>query len=136
LGTSFLDVLEFRHKSWWCDPVYKILREHKITFCGISYPGLPEEVIKTAPVLYYRFHGVPQLYFSAYSNKRLQQIREGLNHFRGTTDVFCYFNNDIEVAAVRNARELQKIASAIPHYTGIPTLKTGLLPRRNLFDLD
>jgi uncharacterized protein YecE (DUF72 family) len=114
LDTSFVNVLEFRHESWWRESVYRTLRKHKLTFCSISYPGLPDDVIKTAPVLYYRFHGVPQLYLSSYSKKALAKISEELKHVRGVTDVYCYFNNDIEVAAVRNAYELQKMVSAVP----------------------
>jgi uncharacterized protein YecE (DUF72 family) len=115
IDTGFVNALEFRHASWWHESVYKVLRENGITFCSISYPGLPDEVIKTAPVLYYRFHGVPQLYLSSYSNQKLQQINKDLNRFRRITDVYCYFNNDIEVAAVRNARELQQLVSAVPN---------------------
>jgi uncharacterized protein YecE (DUF72 family) len=115
LDPSFVNVLEFRHESWWRNSVYKTLREHKATFCSISYPALPDGVVKTLPIMYYRFHGVPQLYLSSYSNKELVRISEELKHFRGTTDIYCYFNNDIQVAAVWNARNLQKIVSAVPH---------------------
>jgi uncharacterized protein YecE (DUF72 family) len=117
LNTGFVNALEFRHESWWRSSVFKVLKEHNLTFCSISYPDLPDEVIRTAPSLYYRFHGVPQLYLSSYSNSELLKVSEELNHFRRITDVFCYFNNDIEVAAVRNAKELQKMnPGAVPAF--------------------
>jgi uncharacterized protein YecE (DUF72 family) len=115
LDAGFVNVLEFRHESWWCDPVYKALREHHIGFCSISYPGLPDDVIKTSPVVYYRFHGVPHLYLSSYSDKSLNNVYEKIHSLRGVHDVYCYFNNDIEVAAVYNGKSLQEIVQQFHH---------------------
>lgn len=74
LDESFINVLEFRHSSWWQTAVIKALREKNVIFCSISYPGLPEDVLKTGSTLYYRFHGVPKLYLSSYSRQRLNGI--------------------------------------------------------------
>jgi uncharacterized protein YecE (DUF72 family) len=111
LDPAFTNVLEFRHESWWNPKVYRILREHKITFSGISYPGLPDEVIRSVPVLYYRFHGVPQLYASAYSREKLTAVSAQIKAMRGIDEVYAYFNNDINVEAIRNARELLQIVN-------------------------
>ncbi len=46
LNPSFKNVVEFRHVSWWRDDVYKTLAEHHITFCGMSHPLLPDDVIQ------------------------------------------------------------------------------------------
>jgi uncharacterized protein YecE (DUF72 family) len=113
LDTAFTNVIEFRHPSWWRDDVYKTLKAHNITFCGISYPDLPDPVVKTASAVYYRFHGVPQLYLSSYTNRQLQQVTHELKRFRNVTDVYCYFNNDIEVAAVKNAKTLQRLVEGV-----------------------
>jgi uncharacterized protein YecE (DUF72 family) len=110
LDKRFINAIEFRHASWWTDKVYKVLKDHKITFCSISYPGLPDMVIKTAPTVYYRFHGVPKLYLSSYSSRKLTSIQADIKKFRGTENVFAYFNNDIEVAAVDNAKKLKQLA--------------------------
>lgn len=109
LDTSYTNVLEFRHESWWRNDVMKSLRQNNITFCGISYPDLPDDVYKTAATVYYRFHGVPKLYLSAYREKELKAVSKSINSFRGVKDVYAYFNNDIEVAAVYNARTLQQL---------------------------
>jgi uncharacterized protein YecE (DUF72 family) len=58
---SFTNVIEFRHASWWHEHVFNVLEQRSI----ISYPSLPDDVIKTTPVMYYRFYGVPQLYKSS-----------------------------------------------------------------------
>ncbi|MDQ2862507.1 MAG: DUF72 domain-containing protein, partial [Bacteroidota bacterium] len=76
LNPTFNNVLEFRHASWWNKDVIRRLKKSKITFCGISYPKLPDEVVKTNPFLYYRLHGVPVLYKSAYSQDFLQNLHE------------------------------------------------------------
>jgi uncharacterized protein YecE (DUF72 family) len=112
VDASFVNVMEFRHESWWRPNVLKALKENNVTFCGISYPSLPDDVVKTTPSVYYRFHGVPKLYLSSYSNKKLAQVSEEIKKFRNVSDVYCYFNNDIAVAAVRNAKKLQVMTAS------------------------
>ena len=111
LDSDFLNVIEFRHESWWNEKTYKVLRENRIIFSGISYPGLPDRVIRSVPVMYYRFHGVPELYASSYSIKEMRQITSEINTFRGVTDVYIYFNNDIRAEAIMNARELKDLVA-------------------------
>jgi uncharacterized protein YecE (DUF72 family) len=111
LDLSFNNVLEFRHSSWWQPHVVKALRQNNITFCGISYPDLPDDAVKSSPVVYYRFHGVPELYRSSYRKAELTRIAEDIKKYRSVTDVYCYFNNDIEVAAVSNAQTLQNLVA-------------------------
>lgn len=118
LDASFNNVLEFRHESWWSNKVLSALKQHNISFCGISYPSLPAEVYKTCPVVYYRFHGVPRLYRSSYSKSALKEVGDGLKRLRGVDDVYAYFNNDIDVAAVRNAKMLQEIVRAEVNFGG------------------
>ncbi|HEY0743972.1 MAG TPA: DUF72 domain-containing protein [Chryseosolibacter sp.] len=109
LDPAFANVLEFRHASWWNDSVKNTLKDHNITFCGISYPELPEDVVKTSPVMYYRFHGIPKLYLSSYSETKLRLVADKIQAARNVEEVYCYFNNDIDVAAVRNAKTLNNI---------------------------
>jgi uncharacterized protein YecE (DUF72 family) len=105
---SFKNVIEFRHSSWWNETVYKMLTEHKISFCSHSYPGLPDRVIANSALAYYRFHGVPRLYFSSYSKEFLQQIITDIRKSKHVREVFLYFNNTAELSAIKNARYLQK----------------------------
>jgi uncharacterized protein YecE (DUF72 family) len=109
LDNSFVNVVEFRHESWWREDVMTTLKKHNIAFCGISYPGLPDGVYRTAPFMYYRFHGVPQLYLSSYTDQELMSVVNDIKKQKEVDDVFVYFNNDIEVAAVRNAKAVQQL---------------------------
>lgn len=113
LDPGFNNVIEFREESWWNPAVFKVLKENSISFCGISYPGLPDDVIRSVPVLYYRFHGVPKLYASPYSVQKLKQVTDVIRSFRGVTDVYAYFNNDIHAEAIRNALEVKELVGGL-----------------------
>ncbi len=113
IDPGFSNTIEFRHESWWNEKVFTTLKKNGISFCSISYPGLPGNVVKTNDTVYYRFHGVPQLYKSPYSDEQLQGIWSQINPLKGVKDVYAYFNNDIDVAAVFNAKKLQDIVSPV-----------------------
>ena len=109
LYKQFSNVVEFRHSSWWNDNVFKTLEQNKITFCGMSHPSLPDKVIANSPLLYYRMHGVPDLYRSSYSNAYLQKIVREIKLFARVKNAFIYFNNDYDAVAIRNANEMKAI---------------------------
>ncbi len=105
---GFMNVAEFRHSSWWHDEVYKTLENENIIFCGISHPLLPDAPIVNNQTIYYRFHGVPDLYYSQYANEFLQQIATGLSEQKKCKEAFVYFNNTASMAAIANALWLKK----------------------------
>ncbi len=109
LDPQYNNVLEFRHESWWNEEVYRILGKHQISFCGMSHPTLPEEVIQNTKLLYYRFHGSEQLYASKYSTQKLAAFVKKVKAFKGLKKAFIYFNNDIGGYAVENAIQLQSM---------------------------
>lgn len=104
----FNNVVEFRHNSWWNEKVYDVFSKNKIIFCGMSHPSLPDVVIKTQAIIYYRFHGVPQLYASLYSMADLKEVVTNIKSIN-PSGVFAYFNNDIKAAAIRNAVEMKEL---------------------------
>jgi len=108
LNTAFKNVLEFRHTSWWNKDVIRQLKKNNVIFCGISYPKLPDEVVKTTSSLYYRFHGVPVLYKSAYTEEFLKQLNENILQQK-IKEAWIYFNNTWGTAAIENAKYLQSI---------------------------
>jgi uncharacterized protein YecE (DUF72 family) len=112
LDKSFTNVVEFRHPSWWNEKVYQILSENNIVFCGMSHPGLSEEVIRTSQILYYRLHGVPHLYYSSYGVVQLEQIVSKLGNLN-SKEVYVYFNNTAEGAAVLNAGLMRELCEHI-----------------------
>lgn len=108
LDPAFTNVVEFRNETWWTTHVYNKLARSNITFCGISHPSLPNEVVKNTKTVYYRFHGVPRLYQSKYEITMLQRISNEIESDRGIEEAFVYFNNDIDASAIANALEMNE----------------------------
>lgn len=106
LNPIFNNVLELRHVSWWRNDVYKTLAGHNIAFCGMSHPTLPDDVIQNIPLVYYRFHGVPNLYRSPYSLEFLQKVVDVVKQNKSTKQGWFYFNNDYDAAGVANAKDM------------------------------
>ncbi|ROH99617.1 DUF72 domain-containing protein [Chryseobacterium daecheongense] len=109
LDFNFLNVIEFRHESWWKEEVFNALKDKNIVFSGVSFPGnLPEDVIVTHPeILYYRLHGKPILYKSEYSKEFLNDLAEKIKNLQKKT--FIFFNNTWGSAAIHNSLYLKKI---------------------------
>lgn len=102
------NVVEFRHKSWWNEAVYRSFRELGIIFCSCSGPRLPEELIKTADEIYIRFHGVSKWYRHDYSLDELKVWADRI-HKSEARQVWCYFNNDHDGYAIKNAKQLLQL---------------------------
>lgn len=113
LDPEFKNVVEFRHASWWSDRVYDALQKKKIVFSGMSHPALPDSVIATSSTVYYRFHGVPHLYLSSYAAGDLEAIANAILENPNVREANIFFNNTIEGAALRNAREFQELVQLV-----------------------
>ena len=94
------NVIEFRHISWWQENVYQALRAAYLTFCSVSFPGLPDDNIITGNVFYKRMHGVPQLFISAYSDDSILNLAGAIPEDKTS---FIYFNNTMYEAGYSNA---------------------------------
>lgn len=108
LDPSFNNVLEFRHESWWNAEVYKKLSKQNVTFCGMSHPQLPDDVVQNTSIVYFRFHGVPHLYWSKYEFAALKKVADEIEGNKKTKAAFIYFNNDADVAAIDDALAMAK----------------------------
>jgi uncharacterized protein YecE (DUF72 family) len=107
-----LFAFEFRNESWFDNEVYEFLRGYEnIAICSADSPRWPLNLELTGKFVYIRMHGGKVLYGSNYSDKELNIWAKRINKWllQGL-DVYCYFNNDFEGYAVKNAKELlQKI---------------------------
>lgn len=109
---AFKNAVEFRHESWWRDDVKETLAANNISFCGVSFPKISvDDAVVNGPVAYYRFHGVPVLFHSAYSEAFIQKIHEQVSGNPLVEEAFVYFNNTASGAALSNAKHLQEIAA-------------------------
>ena len=107
LNASFMNVVEFRSVSWWNQHVITELAKHNISFSGISIKDLADEIIANTKTIYYRFHGIPRLYFSQYPKERIEQFAQELKEQALSTTAYIFFNNTATLAAINNARELE-----------------------------
>lgn len=111
LNPGFPNVVEFRHGSWWNEEVFRKLKQSKISFSGMSHPTLPDTVIANTTLLYYRMHGVPNLYRSSYSLSFLKKIIKEIKTLVKVKEAFIYFNNDYDGVGIENAKEMIKLVS-------------------------
>lgn len=107
---SFNNVFEFRNISWWNDYVFSQFKNQNLIFCGVSFPGLPDEVKATSSNIYYRFHGVPVLYKSAYTEKFIENIYQQIEKI-APKEAWLYFNNTWGKAAIINSKYFQKLVT-------------------------
>ncbi len=110
IDPSFTNVVEFRHASWWRKDVQTALRKNGISFSGVSFPKIEHDdaVINTS-LCYYRFHGVPKLFYSEYDEAFLDKIVSQIKGSKKVNQAFLYFNNTASTAALKNARYVQSI---------------------------
>ena len=102
---SSKNIIEFRHASWWNEEVMQVLDKHDLTFCNVSYPGLPDEVKVTTESTYLRMHGVPDLFKSLYSDEELKLFAKKLP--ANAENTYIYFNNTTFEAGYTNARTME-----------------------------
>ncbi|MBZ5491083.1 MAG: DUF72 domain-containing protein [Acidobacteriia bacterium] len=99
-------VLEPRHVSWFGAEPDSILREFHVARVAAD-PALAPEAAQPSgwpePV-YFRLHGSPRRYYSAYSEKFMSLLAENLRQF--STTAWCIFDNTASGAALGNALEL------------------------------
>lgn len=107
IDNKFQNVIEFRHKSWWNQHVWDVFKENKITFCSVSYPGLPDVVLTAFPITYLRLHGDQKLFYSGYSTEKLGEIKKEISDSPKTA--FVYFNNTAGTEGILNALDFKGI---------------------------
>ena len=120
------NVVEFRHKSWWNETVYKAFREAGTIFCSSSGPRLPDELIRTADDIYIRFHGVKNWYRHDYTNAELAVWAKRVDD-SGAKTVWAYFNNDRDGYAIKNAHVLSRL---MRQSSQLPAEKRNSAPTR------
>ncbi len=111
LPTNYLNVIEVRHKSFHCEEFFEICRKYNVCLCfsdcGKKYPYAWFEV-QTAPFLYVRLHGSPDIYVSNYSKERLKELASWLKSFQAK-EIFVFFDNTAKGYAVLNALEFKSL---------------------------
>lgn len=96
-------VCEPRHPSWFDDEVDYLLISHRIARVAAD----PAPVLRAAKpagwqaLTYYRLHGSPRMYYSAYHRPYLEALGRKLKATEG--EVWCIFDNTAEGSATHDA---------------------------------
>ncbi len=108
--TNTRQVFEFRNESWFCDEIYRVLKNYNFSLCIAHSSHWPVKEIITSDYVYLRFHGGEVLYGSEYSEKELKSWAEKTKKWiREKKDVYAFFNNDAYGFAVKNALRLKEL---------------------------
>jgi uncharacterized protein YecE (DUF72 family) len=100
---------EFRHPSWFCEPVYALLRRHGAALVIGDHPERPFQSHEfTANWTFIRFHFGARGRKGNYSPAELETWVRRLRQWRRRVEVYAYFNNDWEGYAVENAKLVKR----------------------------
>ena len=100
---------EFRHRSWFVDDIYALLRAYGAALVIGDRNGLDFQTHEmTADWTLVRFHHGHRGRRGNYSESELEEWAQRFEEWRRSVEIYAYFNNDWEVFAPRNALSLRK----------------------------
>lgn len=102
-------VCEPRHASWFASEAEELLARLGIARVAADPATVPSAAAPGGwPGLrYYRWHGFPRVYYSAYEPQRLRDLAEEV--LKGSTPVWVIFDNTTLGAGTQNALELRDL---------------------------
>lgn len=108
LPARYQYTFEFRDQSWLCQEVYDLLGENNINLCFYDFKQYRSPEVVTADFIYIRLHGPMETpYWGSYSDADLNSYARKIKHWSTAgKDVYCYFDNDQEANAPRDALRL------------------------------
>jgi uncharacterized protein YecE (DUF72 family) len=96
--------VEPRHASWFCDEVRTVLESHDAALCLVDGGVVDVPKWRTTNWSYVRFHGGTGKPFPCYTRSALNTWAKDIAaHWKRSEDVYCYFNNDPNACALRDA---------------------------------
>jgi uncharacterized protein YecE (DUF72 family) len=106
-------VLEPRHVSWFSEPVERLLSEHGIARAAADPACCPAAAlpVPSRGLCYFRWHGSPKSYFSAYQPEAIAHLANSILSARvsggGRALTYCFLDNTALGAAPVNALSLK-----------------------------
>ena len=102
-------VAEPRHATWFGTGAARVMAQHRIARVAADPPRVPEAAVPGGDdtVVYYRLHGSPRIYWSAYDEAYLDRLAAQLRAATERTgQVWCIFDNTASGSAIPNAWSL------------------------------
>jgi uncharacterized protein YecE (DUF72 family) len=101
---------EFRHPSWYCQPIFRLLSRHNISLCISDHHDAPSPWRRTADFVYVRGHGPGGRYRGHYRGATLADWAKRIRSWKKQgCDVYVYFDNDQKSAAPADALKLKQL---------------------------
>jgi uncharacterized protein YecE (DUF72 family) len=99
---------EPRHASWFSAAATAVMAAHGVARVAADPPRVPEgdQPGGSPSLVYFRLHGSPVMYRSAYGPSRLAALAPRLRPAARNTIVWCIFDNTASGAAAADALEL------------------------------
>lgn len=107
-------VWEPRHPSWFAPAVTELLTAFEVARVAADPAPAPAAAVPAGwpAVAYWRLHGSPRLYYSAYARDYLQRLAQALRSRCALgQSVWCILDNTAEGAAIEDALFLQRCLS-------------------------
>ena len=107
--TSSAVVCEPRHASWFTPEAEALLTQFRIARVAADPPPVPTAAIPGGwrGLTYFRLHGSPNIYYSAYAAEFLDELTAQLRSAADiSSSVWCIFDNTTLGAATRDALDL------------------------------
>jgi uncharacterized protein YecE (DUF72 family) len=101
---------EFRHATWFTEPVYELLRAHGAALAIGDRPDVKDFQAHefTTDWTFVRFHYGSRGRRGNYSQAELEEWAQRFEEWSREVEILAYFNNDWEVFAVGNALWLKR----------------------------
>ena len=101
-------VLEPRNVGWFAEEAEFLLQQFRIARVAADPAVIPEVARPSGwkELAYFRLHGSPKRYYSAYSEDYLLRLAARLLEMSTSATVWCIFDNTASGAALANALEL------------------------------
>jgi len=106
-GANLRHAIEFRHRSWWQQPVFDLLAAHDATLVWVSSANMPADLTVTAGFTYARFHGLEGGWRHDYTDDELRPFADALRS--AGYDGVAFFNNDGDACAPQNAKRFAQM---------------------------
>jgi len=96
---------EPRHPSWFAAEADRLLSDHEVARVAADPAVVPQaaEPGGWGGLVYYRLHGSPQIYHSAYAAESLEALASRLAEEATTAPSWCIFDNTAFGAATADA---------------------------------
>ncbi len=100
--------LEPRHASWFEPPLGRLFEQYRVARVAADPAVVPAAAEPSGwdGFVYYRLHGAPRVYYSAYSENELEALATNLTRASRSASVWCIFDNTAVGAATVNALDL------------------------------